>query len=56
MPEGGFLCFAETENCARPSRETNVRRQYKSRYVFAALFNALPLFFSAALLSGRRTW
>lgn len=55
MPEGGFLCFAETENCARPSRETNVRRQYKSRYVFAALLNALPLF-SAALLSGRRTW
>lgn len=29
MPEGGFLCFAETENCAWPSRETNERRQYK---------------------------
>lgn len=29
MPEGVFLCFAETENCAWPSRETNVRRQYK---------------------------
>lgn len=56
MPEGGFLCFAETEKCARPSRETNVRRQYKSRYVFVALLNALPLFFLVALLSGRRTW
>lgn len=55
MPEGGFLCFAETENCAWPSREPNARRQYKSRYVFVALLNALP-FFSAALLSGRRTW
>lgn len=29
MPEGGFLCFAETENCAWPSRETNVRRHYQ---------------------------
>lgn len=56
MSEGGFLCFAETENCAWPSRETNVRRQYMSRYVFAALLNALPLFFSVALLSGCRTW
>ena len=55
MPEGGFLGYKEYEKCARPSRETNVRRQYKSRYEFAALFNALPLF-SAALLSGRRTW
>lgn len=56
MPEGGFLGYKEYEKCAWPSRETNVGRQYKSRYVFAALFNALPLFFSAALLSGRRTW
>lgn len=55
MPEGGFLAYKEYENCGRPSRETNVRRQYKSRYVFVALLNALP-FFSAALLSGRRTW
>lgn len=55
MPEGGFLGYKEYEKCARPSREPNARRQYKSRYVFAALFNALP-FFSAALLSGRRTW
>ena len=55
MPEGGFLGYQEYENCAWPSRETNVRRQYKSRYVCAALLNALP-FFSAALLSGRRTW
>lgn len=55
MPEGGFLRFAETENCAWPSREPNARREYKSRYVFAALLNALPLF-SAALLSDRRTW
>lgn len=29
MPEGGFLVYKEYENCARPSRETNVRRQYK---------------------------
>lgn len=55
MPEGGFLGYKEYEKCAWPSRETNVRRQYKSRYVFAVLFNAFP-FFSAALLSGRRTW
>lgn len=55
MPEGGFLCFAETENCAWSFREPNARRQCKSRYVFAALLNALPLF-SAALLSDRRTW
>ena len=55
MPEGGFLCFAETEKCAWPSRETNARRQSKRRYVFAALLNALP-FFSVALLSDRRTW
>lgn len=55
MPKGGFLGYKEYEKCAWPSRETNVGRQYKSRYVFAVLFNALP-FFSAALLSGRQTW
>ena len=45
MPEGGFLGYKEYEKCAWPSRETNVRRQYKSRYVFAVLLTPFRCFF-----------